>query len=260
MMKARTLLKKLTDYGLTVKIANDKIRLSPLQLINDKVLSFVRTHKNDLMCALYDVHREHKRALHQGRLEVLRILLRRFLNDAHCRDMINYQDGAVINDKSVETYLDATLIHFDYDIEVMIDIYRVYTPKPVLPTLICECGYRPPFCSCIGTQPVMVTCNQEINEYAKSPSIVARDILDSKMTLEQILIKSKSINIELLEEDVEFLKKCHTHAPQDKRGRLLATYVYHWLTVMKKEPLPQKKQNIGRFAANTFLRESLANH
>lgn len=131
-MKARTLLKKLIDHGLKVRQVGDSIRLSPLQLVNDKVLTFVHTHKNDLLCALHDEHEELRRkrklVLQQGRVHVLRILLWRFLQNNKCRHMVNYQGSTEINDQSVEAYFDGELVNFDYDIEVMIDIYRIYTP------------------------------------------------------------------------------------------------------------------------------------
>jgi hypothetical protein len=151
-MKARTLLKKLTDHGLTVKTVGDNIRLSPTQLINKRVVSFVRTHKNDLLGALHDeheeLHREHKLALHQGRVHVLRILLWRFLKNDKCRLMVNYQGNPEINDKAVEIYLDSELVSFGYDLEVMIDMYRIYTPEPDIVDKVCNCGYIPPFCLC----------------------------------------------------------------------------------------------------------------
>lgn len=59
-MKPRTLLKKLTDYGLSVTVNDDKIRLSPRGLINEKVISFVVSNKEQLLAALYEEHREKK--------------------------------------------------------------------------------------------------------------------------------------------------------------------------------------------------------
>lgn len=139
-MKARTLLKKLTEHGLTVKIVDDKIRLSPRQLINDKVLAFVRTHKNDLLCALHDENRERKRTLHQGRLDVLRVIMRRYLKSGDPSRMIptSYE---------IEDYIDWVLKQHDFDLEDAITTYRNITPEPVF---VCECRYLPPFCSCGG--------------------------------------------------------------------------------------------------------------
>lgn len=153
-MKARTLLKKLTDYGLSVQVADDKIRLSPRQLINDKVLAFVRTHKNDLICALNDENRERKRTLHQGRLEVLRVIMRRYLKTGDCTRIIP-------TDYEIEDYIDWVLLKHGYDLEDAITTYRNITPEPVL---TCKCGYLPPFCSCGGiAAPRMVSCSQCAN-------------------------------------------------------------------------------------------------
>lgn len=153
-MKARMLLKKLTDHGLSVQEIADKIRLSPCHLVNDNVLTFVRNHKNDLLHALYDerkeTHLKRKQALHQGRLDVARVLLWRFLNDAECREMVGYkgQIPSLHKDTSLETYLESELVNFDYELEAMIDLYRIYTPKPPVIDGRCKCGYNPPFCNC----------------------------------------------------------------------------------------------------------------
>lgn len=57
-MKAWTLLKRLTDYRLKVFQADNNIRLSPPQLVNDKVLRFVRAHKETLLSVLQEESRE----------------------------------------------------------------------------------------------------------------------------------------------------------------------------------------------------------
>lgn len=92
---------------------------------------------------------ELKRALHQGRLEVFRILLRSFLNDSKCRAIMNYQGGMPIDNKAVEDYLDLELVNFDYDLELMIDMYRHYAPIPNrTPSNCLKCGYNLLFCGC----------------------------------------------------------------------------------------------------------------
>lgn len=86
-MKSRTLLKRLTDYGLSVKQVDNKIRLAPLNLINDNVLVFVRDNKEALLTALAEESQEKN--------------------------------------------------------------FTIGNPKPIYN---CNCGLRPPFCSCIGPQ------------------------------------------------------------------------------------------------------------
>jgi len=149
-MRERTLLKQLTDYGLAVQVADNKIRLSPRQLINDRVLTFVRTHKNDLLCALYDEHHERKRILRQGRIEVLRVILRRYLKPGT-------PGVSAVTATEVEEFLDDVLRYFNYDLERAITHYDNITPAPIL---TCQCGLRPPFCTCSGI-PIagVVTCN-----------------------------------------------------------------------------------------------------
>lgn len=96
---------------------------------------------------------ERKFALHKGRLEVLRILLRRFLNNAKCQAMVNYKGKTLINNKAVEDYLDMELVNFDYDLEAIIDMYRLYTPEPITEVICRTCGYRPLFCICDNRKP-----------------------------------------------------------------------------------------------------------
>jgi len=153
-MEARTLLERIRQRGFTIKAVGGAISLAPKQLINDRMITFVREHKEALLTALYQekdvqkaIHRERKLALPKDLLHISRALLRRFLNDAKCRDMTNYKGSPIINDKVVETYLDDELINFDYEIEAMIKMYRVYTPSSASK---CKCVYQPPFCSCGG--------------------------------------------------------------------------------------------------------------
>lgn len=64
----------------------------------------------------------------------------------------------------------------------------------------------------------------------------------------------KSLELEPLPEDVAFLAwhlpKCTT-----ARNQAIREYVSRWREAMAAEPLDHCKQNRGRFAANTWLRE-----
>ena len=64
-------------------------------------------------------------------------------------------------------------------------------------------------------------------------------------------------NIELLNDDKKWLKKICNGVPSLKLLHLLEQYIVHWLSSMDSEAIPYKKQNVGRFAANSFLREML---
>lgn len=105
--------------------------------------------------ALNKAHSDRKKSLGH-RVQILRVLIKRFLNDSECREMVNYQ-GTLINDKAIEDYLDTELSNFDYDLEAAVTMYRHYTPDPVL---TCKCAYQAPFCSCESIQiPGVVACN-----------------------------------------------------------------------------------------------------
>lgn len=116
-MKARTLLKKLTDYGLTIKIAGNKIRLSPPKLVNNKVIVFVQTYKNDLIYALRCEHEEKKNLLNQDRLHVLRCLIHHNLKSGIPGQMKP-------NSQEVEDFIDEELRRFNYDLEDLTTTYR----------------------------------------------------------------------------------------------------------------------------------------
>ncbi len=157
-MEARSILGKIRQHGVTIKAIGNTILLAPKKLINDRIVGFVRDHKEKLLTALYQeederkaLHRERKRALNQGRLEVFRCLMRRHLKPSDLSRMVP-------TDYEIEEYIDGALKQNDYDIEDAILTYRNIIPTP---TLVCKCGYRPPFCSCGGI-PVsgMVTCSQ----------------------------------------------------------------------------------------------------
>lgn len=156
-METRTILEKIRQRGFTISAIGNAISLSPKRLLNDRMISFVREHKEELLTALYQEqderkssHLERKRALHQDRLEVLRCLIRRYLNSG---DPIR----VMVTDSEVDEYFDWVLRQHDYDFEDAISTYRNLIPEP---NLMCKCRYRPPFCSCGGAAASgRVTCN-----------------------------------------------------------------------------------------------------
>lgn len=114
----------------------------------NNISTFQRNEPNEINYQKAKTHLQRKATLRQGRLHVLRILLRCFLKNHQCRQMVNYKGNSEINYNSVEIYLDDELINFDYDLEAMIEMYRVYTREPTVVDNVCYCGYVPPFCSC----------------------------------------------------------------------------------------------------------------
>lgn len=154
-MKPRTLLKKLTDYGLTVYTNGAKIRLSPRQLVNDKVISFVTKNKTDLLTALYEVHIEKKNGL-GNRLQVLRIAIKNCCIGK--RSLMAEEEFW----KHVEMQVDEILPKLGYDLEEAINYYRSqYLDQNFDLYGACKrCSYAPPFCKCAPSNTTSgVVCN-----------------------------------------------------------------------------------------------------
>ena len=64
-----------------------------------------------------------------------------------------------------------------------------------------------------------------------------------------------SLGLELLELDRVFLERHLPHGTV-RRNACIRDYIQKWQDSAQKEPLPQKQQNVGRRAANTWLRQS----
>lgn len=60
--------------------------------------------------------------------------------------------------------------------------------------------------------------------------------------------------LDVLHEDWLFLS-AQLPVDDDECDEAVKSYIAVWLQAMKQEPLNHKKQNVGRRAANTFLRE-----
>lgn len=67
----------------------------------------------------------------------------------------------------------------------------------------------------------------------------------------------ENINIELLSDDKNWLKKICYGQSSTNLEPLLKNYIKIWLEEMRKEPLKHKQQNKGRHYANTWVRENL---
>ena len=59
---------------------------------------------------------------------------------------------------------------------------------------------------------------------------------------------------EALPGDIQFLRRMLPQATQ-RRNAILAAYVSAWLEAAQREPEQHRRQNKGRFTANTWLRE-----
>ncbi|MAA86735.1 MAG: hypothetical protein CME39_03620 [Haliea sp.] len=57
--------------------------------------------------------------------------------------------------------------------------------------------------------------------------------------------------VRVLPEDLAFIHRC---LPIKNRDAVIDQYVVVWLEGMKREPMRHKKDNAGRFAANSWIR------
>ena len=65
----------------------------------------------------------------------------------------------------------------------------------------------------------------------------------------------KSIGVQLLREDLTYIKKCLLPYSKSFYKPILETYIDVWLDGMASCPIEHKKQNVGRVSANSWLRE-----
>lgn len=171
-MDAKLVLQKIRQRGITIMAIGNHVSLEPMQLVNKRMVVFVKEYKNELLTILYQekddqklAHSQKKDLLRPGRLEILRILLSRFLNNAECRFLVDYKTLGWVTDAMVEKYLDNELVQFNYELEDTIDFYRLIGGKILnnaVPPSVCKCGYRPPFCICnihrnaVGTDNLLI--------------------------------------------------------------------------------------------------------
>ena len=67
----------------------------------------------------------------------------------------------------------------------------------------------------------------------------------------------ESLGIKLLRDDIEYIKHCLQPYSKTHYRVILETYVEVWLDAMGKCDIVYQKQNKGRFAANSWLRNVL---
>lgn len=66
---------------------------------------------------------------------------------------------------------------------------------------------------------------------------------------------AKLKGIQLLKDDIKFIRKCLPCIPYQKRRLVLEKYADTWLQGMNTCDNVIRKDNVGRFLANSFLRE-----
>lgn len=60
-------------------------------------------------------------------------------------------------------------------------------------------------------------------------------------------------NIQLLPDDLTFLRKQLKRIPNNQRKHIVRQYTQQWIEGMQQEPCEYKKQNKGRFKANSWI-------
>lgn len=73
----------------------------------------------------------------------------------------------------------------------------------------------------------------------------------------QFFAKTKGINLH--KDDIAFIKRYIGFIPYQDRRKILEKYADEWLKGMAQTDIVYAKQNIGRFRANTWLRELVEN-
>ena len=64
---------------------------------------------------------------------------------------------------------------------------------------------------------------------------------------------ARSAGVQLLYEDVAFIRKCLNGINRTSRVTIMRDYIQIWLTAMNECKSAAKQQNAGRRAANNFL-------
>ncbi len=70
---------------------------------------------------------------------------------------------------------------------------------------------------------------------------------------------AKLKGIHLLKDDIVFIKKFLSIIPYNRRRSTLERYAELWLQGMRETDIVYRKQNLGRYLANTWLLEQVEN-
>ncbi len=91
------------------------------------------------------------------------------------------------------------------------------------------------------------------------PSVLKNHFInaDNSERLDPLEVLQEDKEIDFLHDDLLYLKKLLAGMLFSNRSRLLAEYRQLWVDVMANEPLVHQRQNKGRFAANTWVREQV---
>lgn len=114
---------------------------------------------------------------------------------------------------------------------------------------------------------------ETLKETIRKPESSNQEIFAVKINDKSFLIKNGTagmldgffsnaagLNIDLLPDDKRWLKAVCYGINNPTLTSLLSEYIDRWHKAIEREPVAYKKQNVGRRAANIWLRETLTNH
>jgi len=185
---------------------------------DDPFSQYVLSQKDKYINSVKNTPLNTKKIEIDGRLQVCRILVQRYYRDKYqdCESETLYQIHC-------EQIIDKLLIRHNYDVEHIIDKMREISPP-----------YR---------------------AYRKEDGANDNHQRNKRSFLYRFFLNAESEGLELLWDDEKWLEQTCAGVPKPDLEITLKRYIEIWLTSMIEEPMDHKKQNAGRFAANTFLRE-----
>lgn len=83
---------------------------------------------------------------------------------------------------------------------------------------------------------------------------------DTAGILDSFFSNASGLNIDLLPDDKRWLKAVCFGINRTTLASFLSEYIDCWHNAIEREPVTYKKQNVGRRAANIWLRGTLTNH
>jgi len=139
-MDASIILQKIRRKGFLITPSGSQISIKPKKLLNGRMIAFLQAHKNMLLTALYQeqdnakiLHQKKMRALHPGRLHVLKM---------HIQHRLRAEKHYTPTDKEINDSLGTILVESDYDLENAISTHQfaidLYTQTSLETAITCD--------------------------------------------------------------------------------------------------------------------------
>lgn len=193
---------------------------------NDPISVWIRAQKDAYIESVRGTVLNAEKMEVDGRLQVCRILVQKYYQNKHP----NYISETIFQ-INCERMLDKLFARHNYDVEHIIDKMRE-----------------------------TLASGEEIEKKESNNTNVVTFLekIDDKgnfTLIESFFITAENQGLGLLLDDKKWLRKICAKGEKATLREVLKQYAELWLSSMNEEPLTHKKQNVGRFAANTFLRE-----